>query len=332
MSAGPHGVLVVDKPRGPTSHDLVAWTRRALGTRSVGHAGTLDPLASGVLVLLVGEATKLSPFLSADDKRYDAVIALGRETDTLDAAGVTVAEAPVPPLTFPLVHAALAAFMGETLQLAPVVSALKKEGVTLHARARRGESVSPPTRPVILHSFTLTTLAPENSVASSRSVSSPSSVASPTSVVSPIHGPPQISVSLHVGKGFYVRSLARDLAVALGTRGHLASLRRTSSGPFLVEEGLDAETLRDETKRDRVRAALIPLAAACARAMPTVTVDDACVADARAGRAISLPSLSSFPPASRIAVLDSVGALVCIAEPRESEWRVVRGFAATLPT
>ena len=137
---GVDGVLRIDKPRGPTSHDVVASVRRALGQRSVGHAGTLDPMATGLLVVMAGEATKLSAHLSGDDKEYDAEVLFGAETDTLDAEGIVVARAPegAPPPGEAEVAAALAAMTGPLRQVPPAVSAIKVDGVPLHARARRG--------------------------------------------------------------------------------------------------------------------------------------------------------------------------------------------------
>lgn len=232
---GPTGILVVDKPEGPTSHDVVGWARRALGTRTVGHAGTLDPFASGVLVVLVGEATKLSAYATEDDKRYRAELVLGRETDTLDREGQTVGEADVPPLDPATAAAALARFVGTQRQVPPVYSALKQDGVALHARARRGEDVRPAAREVTLHDATLEVLAPD-----------------------------RLALSLHTGKGYYVRSLGRDLARALGTVGHLGALRRSASGRYRIEDALDGEILRrasrgDGGAQDEVRATLAPI-------------------------------------------------------------------------
>ncbi len=201
-----HGVLVVDKPAGPTSHDVVQRVRRALDTRRVGHAGTLDPAATGVLVLAIGEGTKLVPWLVAADKSYDAEIVLGAETDTLDADGRVVARAPVPALDRDDVVRALGAFLGARLQRAPRVSAIKVLGKPLHARARRGEDVLPPVREVVLHRADAELVAED-----------------------------RITLSLDCGKGFYVRSLAHDLGIALGTLAHLSSLRRTRSGAFTLD-------------------------------------------------------------------------------------------------
>src|SRR5262245_5092343 len=183
------GVLIVDKAEGPTSHDVVRLARRVFGTRAVGHAGTLDPMASGVLVLGIGEGTKLLAHLGADDKRYAARVTLGAETDTLDALGQVTARAPVPAgLDLAQVRTAAQGFLGTITQRAPEYSALKQGGEPLYARVRRGEAVTAPEREVMVHALAIESV-----------------------------GADSIQLTLHCGKGFYVRSLARDLARALGT-------------------------------------------------------------------------------------------------------------------
>ena len=203
----PTGVLVVDKPSGPTSHDVVQATRRRLKTRRVGHAGTLDPMATGVLIIAVGEATKLVPYLTAEDKNYEATVRLGQATDSLDAQGAIVAEAEVPPLSGASIKAAVGSFLGAHEQRAPKVSAIKIGGKRLHQRVRDGEEFTAPTRSVQLHDFVLLG-----------------------------HEPTAIRFRISVSKGFYVRSFARDLAEALGTVGHLGALRRLASGRFEIGE------------------------------------------------------------------------------------------------
>ena len=204
---GVHGVVVLDKPRGPTSHDLVQIVRRAIGTHEVGHAGTLDPMATGVLVVAIGQATKLLGWLSAADKSYEARVAFGRATDTLDAEGETTGARACPaeiaaacaraedggPLA-----AALAAERARTAQVPPAFSAIKVGGVSSHARARRGEEVLLAPREVRVLSL------------------------SPTAGSG---DPPWLDLEMTVAKGYYVRALARDLGDALGTDAHLAALR-----------------------------------------------------------------------------------------------------------
>ncbi len=208
MTPAESGVLVVDKPRGPTSHDVVAQVRRRLKTREVGHAGTLDPMATGVLVVAVGEATKLVPWLTAHDKSYVATIRFGVETATLDAEGEVLSEHPV---DLSALEEAVAAERARTEQVPPAVSAIKIDGVAAHARVRRGEEVTLPARPVLVHRLAVTRI-----------------------------GELEIDVELTCAKGYYVRALARDLAARLGTVAHLTMLRRTASGPFAVAEASDA--------------------------------------------------------------------------------------------
>jgi tRNA pseudouridine55 synthase len=322
-AAAPHGVLVVDKPQGPTSHDVVSRVRRALGTRAVGHAGTLDPMATGVLVVLVGEAAKLSAYLTADDKRYDATVRLGSETHTLDADGEETATAPVPPVTVADVARALASFLGETQQVAPVVSAIKRDGEALHKRARRGEDVQAPVRAVVLHEAEVLGVDVSDGAATA-----------PARV--------DLRLRLHVGKGFYVRSLARDLARRLGTVGHLSALRRTASGRFVLGPGatmptvdgalLEAAARGDGEARDQVRAALVPLTRAC-DALPNVTLTEAGVRAARTGlpltaEAFAAEALPDDPGGGRVVVARSPdSAPVALVRPAgDGTFEVARGF------
>ena len=292
-----HGVLVVDKPEGPTSHDVVAWARRALGTRAVGHAGTLDPMATGALVLAIGEGTKLVPYLTLDEKEYDFELVLGSETDTLDAQGAVVAEAEVPALDEETVRRVASGFVGPQQQRPPAYSAIKVDGVALHRRARRGEAVEAPLRAVTVHALRLRSLAP-------------------------------LAFSVRASKGFYVRSLGRDLARALGTVGHLGALRRTASGPFRVQDALPGALLSaargDEALRPSVRARVMPLEQAVL-GMPRTTLDAHGAADARAGRAVR-PVPASLEDGAVVAMLGPAGELVAIGERRGDALAVRRGF------
>lgn len=342
--AAPHGVLVVDKPRGPTSHDVVAWVRRALGTRAVGHAGTLDPMATGALIVLVGEAAKLSAYLTADAKRYEATLRLGAETHTLDAEGEVVATAPVPPLTRAQVEAALASFVGTHAQRAPVVSAIKQDGVALHARVRRGEDVEAPLREVVLHEAVLTHLEEGRELAPHAVSTSSCADEAGEQRASPREGAVvALTLRLHTGKGFYVRSLGRDLAHALGTVGHLSALRRTASGVFgvgafattPVVEGalLEAAARGDAAARAEVRASLIPLERAC-DALPGVVLSDDGVRVARMGQplvaesfAAGLPSVED-PGQVLVARAPEGAPVALIRRGDDGTFRVARGFVA----
>jgi len=294
-----HGVLVVDKPRGPTSHDVVRMVRRALRTRAVGHAGTLDPMATGVLVLAIGDATKLVRWLTADDKAYTATLALGAETDTLDAEGKVTEEMPVRGVTRETAEAASGAFVGTYGQFPPAYSAIRVNGERLHERARRGEEVVVPEREVTVHSLHI--LSANDS---------------------------QIDFAVESAKGFYVRSLGRDLARSLGTRGHLTALRRTRSGAFGLDEAVDAGLLEraadDDAARAELTARLVGLTDACG-AMPRVVLDAAAVKDVRHGRRV-YGSDRPAPGTDPVAFLDEAGALVAIGRSEADHLRVVRGF------
>jgi tRNA pseudouridine55 synthase len=200
------GILVCDKPAGPTSHDVVARVRRLAGQRRVGHAGTLDPPATGVLVLTLGKATRLLPYLPLEPKRYLATIRFGSATDTLDATGEVTATAPAAHLDAPAVAEALRRFVGQLDQVPPMVSAVKIGGERLYAKARRGEDVERAPRRVTMHGLDLVEF---------------------TAGTAPV-----ARVDVRCSGGTYVRALADDLGRALGTVAHLAALRRTAVGAF----------------------------------------------------------------------------------------------------
>ncbi len=307
---GPDGVLLVDKAgsegdrRGPTSHDVVDLVRRALGTRRVGHAGTLDPMASGLLVLLVGRGTKLAPYLTGADKVYEAELSLGRRTDTLDADGRLIEERAVPPLTDGDVERALDRFRGTFEQRVPEVSAVRVGGERLHARVRRGERVEPPSRTVRVEEL--------------RRAGGQL---------------PRLRLWMRVSKGFYVRSLARDLGEALGTVAHLSALRRLQSGPFEVAEALPFEVLRaaaagEAEARQRLSAALWSLGRAAAASLPVVRLDAREAEAIGHGRPLPLDVVRDsgrLEPERPLALLDAQG-LLAIGAVRDGALRVLRGM------
>lgn len=224
----PDGLLVVDKPGGWTSHDVVARARRLCGTRRVGHAGTLDPMATGVLVLGVGRATRLLTFLVGCDKAYTATVRLGQSTLTDDAEGELTSAAGVtdPEALASALPAAVAALTGQIEQVPSSVSAIKVKGVRSYTRARAGDEVDLPARPVTVSRFDVLRTVPA-SAADERG--------QPLAVV-------DVDIAVEVSSGTYVRALARDLGSALGVGGHLTALRRTRVGRF----GLDLATPLDE--------------------------------------------------------------------------------------
>src|SRR5438034_844261 len=201
------GALLVDKPVGPTSHDVVDAVRRRFQIKKVGHCGTLDPNASGLLVVVLGRGTKLSEKLMAADKVYEGTIKLGETTTSYDADGELTASLPVPPLTLDQLNEAAATFVGDRMQMPPMVSAIKKDGVPLYKLARKGIEVEREPRLVHLYSFRFTD-----------------------------YREPLGAFRVACTKGTYVRSLAHDLGQKLGCGAHLAALRRTASGKFDVAE------------------------------------------------------------------------------------------------
>ncbi|HJW36561.1 MAG TPA: tRNA pseudouridine(55) synthase TruB [Actinomycetes bacterium] len=241
------GVLVCDKPAGMTSHDVVARVRRLAGQRRVGHGGTLDPPATGVLVLALGRATRLLPFLPTEPKRYLATVAFGAETDTLDGAGAVTATADASGVDEAGLRAALAGFLGPQLQVPPMVSAIKVGGERLYAKARRGEQVERAPRPIVVHELELLGFTPGER--------------------------PEATIEVACSGGTYVRSLAADLGRALGTLAHLASLRRTAVGRFTER---DARTLDDLAGPGALASAVLdPAAAMDPAAVRALTPDEA---------------------------------------------------------
>jgi len=218
MSTGADGLLVVDKPSGWTSHDVVARVRRLCGTRRVGHAGTLDPMATGVLVLGVNRATKLLTFLVGCNKTYTATVRLGEATVTDDAQGQVTSRADASMVTREAVTAAIARLTGPIEQVPSSVSAIKVDGERAYARVRQGKDVELASRAVTVHRFDVLDLLAGGPVV-------------------------DVDIEVEVSSGTYVRALARDLGVSLGVGGHLTALRRTRVGRFDLAEAHDLESL-----------------------------------------------------------------------------------------
>ena len=284
-------ILPVDKPEGPTSHDVVRAARKALANRRVGHTGTLDPFASGLLMLCVGRATRLAEYLSAQDKTYDAVALLGQTTDTHDREGTLVEERHGwESLDERGIAAALEPFRGDIEQVPPRYSAKKVDGVAAHRRVRRGESVELSPSRVRIESLVITHL-----------------------------DLPRLGLRVTCSSGTYVRALARDVGEALGVGAHLVELRRTAIGGFPVTRALALDQLSDAS---RVReAALDPLEAL--KHLPTVDVDDAAAARILHGGSVEL----SDDAAPGTVLLAHAGSLVAIGERAHGVVRPRKVFA-----
>jgi tRNA pseudouridine55 synthase len=249
----PDGIVLVDKEAGVTSFEIVRRVRRLSGLRRVGHAGTLDPFSTGLLILLLGRGTKLSPFLMAGRKRYCAEIFLGIETDTCDPEGAVTDERPVPDLDEGLILRSLEGFLGEIEQTPPAYSAVRVQGTRAYKLARKGIEVRPARRKVTIHEVELVSVSL-----------------------------PKIVVNVACSPGTYLRSLASDLGEALGTGAHLSSLRRTASGSHRVEDALDSGLLNPEGGRALLRERLVPMAGALPD-MPAASIGEALTAKIKNG-------------------------------------------------
>ena len=246
-----NGLLVVDKPGkleesgppGPTSHDIVQIARRVLKERRIGHTGTLDPMASGVMVLCVGNATRLVEYYQGHDKQYYAEIALGAATNTYDAVGQVTTTSDVPQLDPQAIDLALDRFRGAILQTPPIYSAIKQDGEALHRKARRGESVTVDPRSVVFHELDLLRYDPADAVNPDRNSAS---------------GYHRICLRIRCSAGTYIRSLAHDLGLAVGTYAHLALLRREAAGPFGLADTVTLAQLEEAVVSESVAEYLLP--------------------------------------------------------------------------
>jgi tRNA pseudouridine55 synthase len=294
-------VLVVDKPVGPTSFTVVRLIRRAAGVRRVGHGGTLDPLASGVLPVCLGEATKLAPFLLGADKAYDVTIRLGVETDTDDAAGTVTATADASHVSEAMLNHALARFRGPISQVPPAFAAIKRAGRPLYDYARAGERIEVSPREVTIHALDLLGFG----------------------------GPDDVRLHVHCSKGTYVRALARDLGRTLEVGAHVTALRRTRSGPFALADARPlAEVLAALGERPAGALPQVGLAAAL-RHLPQFQIEEALARDLRSGKRVSWGLVTQGSAEPRVCLVDPAGDLIAVAEPRpDGLVRTLRVFHA----
>lgn len=280
------GLVVVDKPAGWTSHDVVARVRRLAGTRKVGHAGTLDPMATGVLVLGVERATRLLTFLVGADKTYTATIRLGVATVTDDAEGEVTATADASGVALPAVRAGVRSLTGAIQQVPSAVSAIKVDGKRSYARVRAGEEVQLKARPVTVHRFDVLDLRP---------------AAGPDGV-------PVLDVDVEVDctSGTYIRALARDLGAGLHIGGHLTALRRTRVGPYRLDVARPLAELEQSF-------AVLPLAEAARAAFPAWPVDDDTATRLVHGQRVPAPaSVGEATAEHPVAAFSADGALVAL--------------------
>lgn len=287
----PNGVVVVDKPRGPTSFDVVAEVRRVFGEKRVGHAGTLDPMATGVLPVCVGEATKLVQFLTGGEKEYEAEALLGVATDTLDATGAIVREADASAIGEAAVQELLASFRGVVKQKPPMHSAIRVGGKRLYELARQGVEVERDEREVQIHEARLSAFAREGARV-------------------------RIRFTVRCGKGTYIRSIAGDLGDRLGVGAHLTALRRTRVGAFRLDHAVALGALAPETP-------LLGLAEALAD-LPSIPLDAQQAKDVRDGKLATvgaLPILGDF-----VRLLRPDGSLLAVAAPSGGRLKLARVF------
>ena len=301
---GPDGLVVVDMPTGWTSHDVVAKSRGLLGTRKVGHAGTLDPDATGVLLLGVGRATKLLRFLSPLGKRYVGEVRLGVDTSTLDSSGEVTAVHDMAAVTLDDVRAAAAAFVGDIEQIPPMVSAVKIDGKRLHELAREGKEVERAPRPVTIHALTVAGVGPE--VAALERIGGPEPVEF-TEAAAGGQGT-SFQVDVTCSSGTYIRTLAQDIGAALGGGAHLVRLRRVSVGPYTLDDAVPLEQVAPERA--------LPMADAV-RHLPRIDVDEGVAAEVVVGKVLERSVLGVAPEGGEEhwAVFGPTGDLLAVYEP-----------------
>lgn len=291
-----HGWIILDKPLGLTSTQCIGKTRRILGGKKVGHGGTLDPLASGILPLAFGEATKLIPYVMDGDKTYEFTIRWGEQRTTDDAEGAVLSESPVRP-TEAAIRAAMPRFVGMINQVPPAFSAIKLDGERAYDIARAGGIPAMVGRDVMIYDFELLEIPDENHAV----------------------------FRVLSGKGMYVRSLARDLALALGTFGYVAALRRTRVGPFALDRAISLEKLEELGHKGEAQRALLPLRAGLD------DISDLQVTASEAQRLREGQSLLIRPQDMHLLDLPVIlaehkGTPVALVTPKSGAFCVLRGF------
>ncbi len=296
------GILNINKPTGMTSHDVVAKVRKLLKQKRVGHAGTLDPAASGVLPICVGQATRVAEYLSESGKAYQATIVFGAVTDTYDSEGSIVRTASTQDLTLSSIEALLPAMLGEQMQVPPRYSAIKLQGQPAYKRARAGEEVAMEARPITIYQLAIIDWQPSQ--------------------------PPTLTLAIECSKGTYIRSLAYDLGEKAGCGAYLGGLVRARSGPFLLSESIALEQLAEAAAQGTIERFLYPADKAIEQ-YPALMLDEAATVRVKHGNTFQLegqPRPLHEPTLARI--YDDKGQFVAIAEwdTERSEWQPVKVF------
>ena len=288
-----NGVLLVDKPAGMTSHDVVGRVRRLAGQRRVGHSGTLDPAATGLLILCLGRATRLVEYLVGRPKTYLGRVTFGVETSSYDADGEIVSQKPVPPLTADLIESMLEPLRGDIMQVPPMVSALKRDGKRLYELARQGVEVERPPRPVTIYRLEQRLLTP-----------------------------PHLDIEVECSAGTYIRSIAYDLGVALGCGAHLSGLRRTRVGDFQVEQAVALDDLPTD-QPEAVAARLLPPAVAIAH-LPRIDLTADAARDLGHGKWVLRDDGAA--EAELVAAFDQTGDFVGLLTAHDRFWKPKKMF------
>ncbi|MDY6831474.1 MAG: tRNA pseudouridine(55) synthase TruB [Thermodesulfobacteriota bacterium] len=296
MTEQPDGIIVVNKPAGITSAKVVALVKRHTGARKVGHAGTLDPFATGVLVCLINRATRLAEFFLASDKTYAAVMCLGTETDTQDLTGTVTAtcDTSLQTVSDDAIRRVMASFEGESVQRPPAFSAVKHQGVPLYRLARQGVHVEKPARPVVISSLTVQEICR-----------------------------PMVRFEVTCSSGTYIRTLCADMGRALGCGGHLYALERTRAGGFDLARAVDLEHLADLCRAGKAADLLVPMSEALS-GMPRFTAPPALAGRIAAGGQLTAADFTGFPAADAegyFQVTDDDGRLLAVVQRHEKIYR-----------
>jgi tRNA pseudouridine55 synthase len=270
------GALNIDKPAGVTSHDVVNKVRRILQTKKVGHAGTLDPMATGVLLVCVGQATRIAEFLMGAEKEYEGVMTLGATTDTEDSSGRVEREADASSVTEDQVAQVLPKFLGEISQVPPMVSAVHHEGKRLYELARQGKVVDREPKLVSVRRIEMLSFEPGDR--------------------------PKVTLRVVCSKGLYIRTLFADFGEALGVGAHMSGLRRTRIGRFVIADAINLDTLAAMAESGGLEQVVIPMAEALAE-FPGVAVSEESAADVKYGRTLPMLEEPAPPEASTVRLM-----------------------------